>query len=335
MAWRGAARTPLRVVACAVTLSGCAEQRPADPFLDQARSITASRIRAIVAAVADDSMRGRMTPSPELDRMAAYAAETFSSLGLNPGMATSFLQVWSAPGGSAPNVVAVLDGTDQALRNEYVTFVAHMDHIGTVRNGLGCVAAGADSICNGADDNGSGVAAVVELARAYAGLRDRPRRSMIFLLVSGEEEGLLGSRYFVAHPAVPLGAIVAAVNFDMISRNARDTILVVGADRSSLGALLVEVSLAHPDLDIHPAPIAWLSGSDHASFDSGGVPSLFLFAGLHQDFHRPSDAVDRIDADKEARVVRLAFYLGLEIANRPSRPVRSVPAAPSDGIAAP
>jgi hypothetical protein len=335
MAWRGAARSCLGVVSSAVALSGCAERHPADPILLQARTITASRIRGRIAAIADDSMRGRITPGPELDRMAAYAVQTFSSLGLGPGPATGFLQLWSAPGGPAPNAIAVLDGGDPALRNEYVLYVAHMDHIGTARDGLGCVAAGADSICNGADDNGSGVAAVLELARAYAGLHDRPRRSMIFLLVSGEEEGLLGSRYFVAHPAVPLEAIVAALNFDMIARNARDTILVIGAERSSLGALLTDVSLAHPELDLHPVPIAWLSGSDHAPFDSAGVPTLFLFAGLHPDFHRPSDSVDRIDADKAARVARLAFHLGLEIANRPLRPVRNARWSPSGGTVAP
>jgi hypothetical protein len=334
MAGRGAARAGLGVVWCAVALAGCAERHPADPILVQARTITAAAIRGRIAAIADDSMRGRPTPGPELDRAAAYAVQTFSSLGLGPGPGTGFIQLWSAPGGPAPNAVAVLDGVDPLLRNEYVLFVAHLDHIGTARESLGCAAADADSICNGADDNGSGVAAVLELARAYGGLRDRPRRSMIFLLVSGEEEGLLGSRQFVAHPAVPVALIVAAINFDMIGRNARDSILVIGADRSSLGALLTEVGLAHPELEMHPAPIAWMGGSDHVPFDSAGVPTLFFFAGLHPDFHRPSDAVELIDADKEARVVRLAFYLGLEIANRSPRPVRTAPAPPSPGTVA-
>ena len=329
MAWRCAAWACLGAVACTVAVSGCAERQPADPALVQAGTITESGIHGRIAAVADDSMRGRATPGPELDRMAAYAVQTFSDLGLRPGPATGFIQLWSSPAGPAPNAVAVLDGGDPALKEEYVLFVAHMDHIGTASGSLGCVAADADSICNGADDNGSGVAAVLELARAYDGLRARPRRSMIFVLVSGEEEGLLGSRYFVAHPAVPLAQVVAAINFDMIGRNARDSIMVIGMDRSSLGALTTEVSQAHAELGMRPVPIPWpLGGSDHLPFDSSGVPTLWFFAGLHPDFHRPSDSVEKIDAEKEARIVRLAFYIGLEIANRAPRPVRSTPAPP-------
>jgi len=313
-----------------VALSSCAERQPVDPALVQAGTITAAGIRGRIAAIADDSMRGRATPSPALDRLAAYAAQAFSAFGLGPAPATGFIQPWTSPGGTAPNAVAILDGGDPGLRNEYVLFVAHMDHIGTASESLGCIAADADSICNGADDNASGVAAVLELARAYAGLRARPRRSIIFLLVSGEEEGLLGSRYFVAHPVVPLEEIVAAINFDMIGRNARDSILVIGMDRSSLGTIMTEVGLAHAELGMRPASVPWRpGGSDHVSFDSSGVPTLWFFAGVHPDLHRPSDTVDRIDAEKAARVVRLAFYLGLEIANRSPRPVRTAPAPPS------
>jgi len=325
-----AARVWVKAVSCAAVLTHCAEHQVADPALASAGTITAPGIRARIAAVADDSMRGRATPSPGLDRMGAYAAQTFKAAGLAPGPLTGFIQLWTAFGGTARNAVAVLDGSDADLRGEYVLFVAHMDHIGTASSGLGCSAVGTDSICNGADDNGSGVAAVLELARAYAGLRARPRRSMLFLLVSGEEEGLLGSRYFVAHPAVPLGAIIAAINFDMIGRNARDSILVVGMDRSSLGALATEVSLAHAELGMRPVSVPWpLGGSDHLPFDSCGVPTIFFFAGLHPDYHRPSDSVEKIDADKEARVVRLAFYIGLEIANRVPRPVRIAPGSPA------
>jgi hypothetical protein len=329
MAWRSAGGFCLGAVWCAAALSGCAERQPADPALVQAGTITASGIRGRIAAVADDSTRGRATASPELDRVAAYAVQVFSDAGLRAGTATGFIQPWSSPAGPTPNTIAVLDGSDPALRDEYVLFLAHMDHIGTAAGSLGCVAALADSICNGADDNGSGVAAVMELGRAYGGLRDRPRRSMLFVLVSGEEEGLLGSRYFVAHPAVPLQEIVAAVNFDMIGRNARDSVLVIGMDRSSLGPLTREVGLAHAELGMRPVPAPWMGGSDHLPVDSSGVPTIWFFSGVHPDLHRPSDTVEKIDAEKAARIVRLAFYIGLEIANRTARPVRNVPAPPA------
>jgi hypothetical protein len=318
-----------------VALSSCAERQPADPVPLQAATITAASVRGRIAALADDSMRGRPTPSAELAQAAAYAARAFQSAGLVPLGAGDFVQSWTLPVGPAPNVMGTLTGGDAALKGEYVLFVAHLDHIGTARESLGCVAALADSICNGADDNASGVAAVLELARAYGGLRGRLRRSTIFLLVSGEEEGLLGSRYFVEHPPVPLQDIVAAVNFDMLGRNAPDSILVVGTERSSLGALLTEVSLAHAELGLSPVSVPYpYGGSDHIPFDSGGVSTLWFFAGVHPDLHRPSDSVEKIDADKEARVVRLAFYLGLEVSNRTARPVRYAPAPPAGQPAA-
>jgi hypothetical protein len=127
----------------------------------------------------------------------------------------------------APNVVAVLRGSDPVLRSEYVVLSAHMDHVGvgTPVNG--------DSIYNGADDDASGTAALVEIAEAMASLPVRPRRSVIFLNVSGEEKGLLGSRWYSDHPTVPLQQIVANVNIDMISRNSPDTVVVIGKDYST------------------------------------------------------------------------------------------------------
>jgi len=125
---------------------------------------------------------------------------------------------------SAPNVVGILEGTDAALKKEYVLFTAHMDHIGTPGAGEGCTARGADSICNGADDDGSGTVAVVALAEAFATAPERPKRSLVFMTVSGEERGLWGSAYFAEHPTVPLASVVADLNSDMVGRNAKDTL---------------------------------------------------------------------------------------------------------------
>ena len=321
--------------AAAAGLLGCAGREPTSP-VTQAQSITASRLQRRVADIADDSMLGRATPSPALDRLAAYAVAQFQASGLRPGAGAGFIQTWSAPRGPAPNVAGVLEGSDASLAGEYVVFVAHMDHIGTPGSAEGCAAVGADSICNGADDNASGTAAVIELARAFAGLEPRPRRSLLFLLVSGEELGLLGSQYYVAHPAVPVARMVAAVALDMISRNAPDSVLALRLAAGSLDTLATAVAAAHPELGLR-LHVATGGGSDHVSFAQSGVPAVALFAGLHADYHRPTDSADRIDAGKAAHIARLAFYLGLELANRNARPSAAPPprAVPAAADAAP
>ena len=133
---------------------------------------------------------------------------------------------------SAPNVVAILEGSDPTLKSEYVVFSAHMDHVGVAgpRGSGGCRAQGADSICNGADDDGSGTVTVVELAEAFARVSPKPRRSILFLNVSGEEKGLWGSAYFADHPTVPMSNVVANLNIDMVGRNWRDTIVAIGKE---------------------------------------------------------------------------------------------------------
>ena len=228
---------------------------------------------------------------------------------------------------SAPNVVAILEGSDPILKNEYVVFSAHMDHVGVAgpRGSGGCRARGADSICNGADDDGSGTAAVVEIAEAFARLQPRPKRSILFLNVSGEEKGLWGSAYFADHPTVPMSNVVADLNIDMIGRNWKDTIVAIGKEHSDLGATLNRVAAAHPELNMQPIDDIWPQEnfyfrSDHFNFARKGVPVLFFFSGTHVDYHEPGDSPDKIDVEKEARVARLIFYLGLEVANAPGRP---------------
>ena len=220
---------------------------------------------------------------------------------------------------SAPNVVGILEGSDPQLKREYVVLSAHMDHVGVGRPVNG------DSIYNGADDDASGTIAVVEAAEAFAQLQPRPKRSIIFLTVSGEEKGLWGSAYFADHPPVPIGNIVADLNTDMVGRNWKDTIVVIGKEHSDLGATLNRVGAAHPELRMQPIDDIWPQEnfyfrSDHYNFARKGVPILFFFNGTHPDYHRPSDSVDKIDAEKESRIVKLVFYLGLAVANAADRP---------------
>jgi hypothetical protein len=225
-----------------------------------------------------------------------------------------------------PNTVGILEGSDPALRNEYIVFSAHMDHVGTTgQPGAGCRPAGADSICNGADDDGSGTVGVVELAEAFSRPGARPRRSLIFLTVSGEEHGLWGSAHFADNPPVPVGQIVANLNADMIGRNWKDTIVAIGREHSDLGATLARVNAAHPELRMNAIDDRWpeerfYTRSDHYNFAVKGVPILFFFNGVHQDYHQATDSPDKIDAEKESRILKLLFYLGQEIGNSANRP---------------
>ena len=218
----------------------------------------------------------------------------------------------------APNTVGILEGSDPRLKNEYIVYSAHMDHIG--------ISPGRpDSINNGADDDASGTTGVIELAEAFSRPGARPKRSIIFLTVSGEEKGLWGSDYFARHPPVPIGQIVANINIDMIGRNWPDTIVAIGKEHSDLGETLNRVNAAHPELRMTAIDDRWPEErfyfrSDHYNFARRGVPVLFFFNGVHEDYHEVTDSPDKINSEKEARILKLLYYLGQEIGNAPKRP---------------
>jgi len=219
---------------------------------------------------------------------------------------------------TAPNTVGILEGSDPVLEREYLVYSAHMDHIGLSPGRP-------DSVNNGADDDASGTTGVIELAEAFSRPGARPRRSIIFLTVSGEEKGLWGSRYFTEHPPVPIARIVADINLDMIGRNWRDTIVAIGREHSDLGTTLERVNRAHPELRMTAIDDPWPEErfyfrSDHYNFARKGVPILFFFNGVHPDYHQVTDSPDKIDAPKEARILRLLYYLGREIGDAPARP---------------
>jgi DNA-binding transcriptional ArsR family regulator len=236
-----------------------------------------------------------------------------------PLEATVSLATTTLPGASAPNVVGLIRGSDPALAGEYVLLSAHMDHIG--------VSSGAtpDSINNGADDNGSGTVAVLHIARAMAMSGVGPRRSILVAIVSGEERGLWGSEYLVSHPPVPLDSVVADVNLDMVGRNWRDTVGVIGRQHSNLGQILDQVAAAHPELRVKPVGDRWpdqnrFYRSDHYNFARAGIPILFLSSGYAPEYHQVGDSPDKIDSEKLARLARLVFHFGLELADRADRP---------------
>jgi hypothetical protein len=219
---------------------------------------------------------------------------------------------------SAPNTVGILEGSDPELRKEYLVFSAHMDHVGITPGTR-------DSINNGADDNASGTAGVIELAEAFSRPGARPKRSMIFLTVSGEEKGLWGSRWFSEHPTVPLEQLVADINLDMLGRNWADTIVAIGKEHSDLGATLERVNAAHPELRMTAIDDRWPEErfyfrSDHYNFARKGVPAIFFFNGVHEDYHRVTDSPEKINGEKESRILKLLYYFGREIGDAPARP---------------
>lgn len=275
---------------------------PSHPVIVQLRS---GAVKNALAVAGVDLSRVRQATSP--------VSRELPSLQVGVEMADTVTSSLTAP-----NTIGILEGSDPKLKNEYVVYSAHMDHIGITPGQ-------ADSINNGADDDASGTAGVIELAEAFSRPGARPKRSLIFLTVSGEEKGLWGSDYFANNPPVPVKQIIANINIDMIGRNWADTIVAIGKEHSDLGATLERVNKAHPELRMTAIDDRWPEErfyfrSDHYNFARKGVPVLFFFNGVHQDYHEVSDSPDKINSEKEARILKLLYFLGQDVANAPKRP---------------
>lgn len=308
------------------------EPRVATPEEVARRHILARVIAGHVRFLASDSRLGRGTPGHGLERSAAWLADAFHGAGLEPvGDHGGYLQYWPYGEGRGeapvpvPNVVGRLPGGDAARGGEHVLLVAHYDHLG-----VGEPNADGDSIFNGADDNASGVAALVAVATAFGALPVRPARPILFLATSGKEQGLLGSTWFADNPTVDLSEAVAVLNLDMLGRNDPDSIGVVGYDHSTLGPLIRDVAAATPELGL--AVLAGLADpgrgpgeelfreSDHFPFARRGTPAVTFFSGLHDDYHTPDDEARKVDADKVARIARLVFLTAHRLASADTAP---------------
>jgi hypothetical protein len=306
------------IAAAAAAALGCHEATHSHPIDVEpaAATITAADMRSWIERLAHDSLRGRDTPSAGIDKAAQVIEARFIALGLRPFFPTGYVQRFPWNGGTGPNVAAVLEGRDPTARHDLVILVAHLDGKGVTTTSP----VGLDSIRNGADDNASGVAAVLELAEAMVAVGTPPRRSVVFLLVSAEEYGLIGSRYFVARDTSIISRSAAAINFDMISRNAVDSLLVGGITASTMGEVVRTAVRDHPTLGFRLFDPGRITGSDHTAFWEKGVPFLFFFTGLHPDYHTVVDEASRVDADKAARVARLGFYVSWAVAEARERP---------------
>ena len=271
---------------------------------------------------------------------ASTAGEQLKGFALSPSKRLSLSVKLSVTDASTQNVVAVLEGKDSTLKKEYVALGAHYDHVGT--NNPGCRPVGDDKICNGADDDGSGTTSLITMAEAFS-KGPRPKRSILFVWHAGEEKGLWGSEYFTRFPTVPLKQVVAQLNIDMIGRSKKagdtnpanrmltgpDEIYVIGSRMMSdeLADENVAVNKAYLNLkynyhyDEPNDPERLFYRSDHFNYAKHGVPIIFFFDGVHEDYHRPTDSPDKIDYEKMQTVARTIFILASELANSPTRPV--------------
>ena len=286
---------------------------------------TPARVRRILSALADDSMQGRATGTPGARRAARYIAHEMRTIGLEPLGDSGFYQrvavtadtgrrarlrvrksfadldtVPRARRRPAVNVLGVIRGSDPVLKNEYVLVDAHYDHLGIGRPVNG------DSIYNGADDDASGVTAVLEIARQMLD-GPRPKRTVVFAAMIGEEVGLLGTNWYIAHPAIPLENMAANLEIEMIGRP--DSLAggvgrawLTGYERSTMGDELAANGI--PIVPDKRPEQHFFERSDNIAFAMRGIPAHTLSSyNMHADYHEPSDDITRIDFEHMAGVI--------------------------------
>jgi len=210
------------------------------------------------------------------------------------------------------NVIGFLEGSDPVLNKEAVVIGAHYDHVGFIREHK----PDTDYIYNGADDNASGTSGVLAVAKAFASMPEKPKRSVLFMAFAGEEKGLLGSATYVKSPLFPLENTIAMIDLDMIGRNSPDSMEVIGARQNPDLIEIIRKQNKKVKMTLVESKSERMGGgSDHQNFYRKNIPDLFFFTGLHKDYHQVSDNPDKIDALKAARVSRLAFLTVWYIAN--------------------
>jgi hypothetical protein len=318
------------------------ENAVADDDEDDAADAPTQGMPTIIPARAmlDALFAGEQTDAARVLQASQGGGEMPKGFALTPDKRLRLSVKLSTTDASSQNIVAVLEGKDSKLRNEYVALGAHYDHVGA--NGGGCRPVGNDSICNGADDDGSGTTALLTMAEAFA-KGQRPKRSILFVWHMGEEKGLWGSDYFTRYPTVPLKQIVAQLNIDMIGRSKKagdanpankmltgpEEIYVVGStlmstelQRMSEGANREYLKLKfNYHYDEPNDPERMYTRSDHYNYAKHGIPIIFYFDGVHEDYHRPTDSPDKIDYEKMQKVTRTVFILASELADAQRRPV--------------
>lgn len=273
--------------------------------------------------LSSDALAGRLTGSPGADSAAAYLARRFAAAGLQPargGWFQDFEVSPSAPGAAATdparrrarNVIGILPGRDPALRGEAVIVGAHYDHLGGGEFGsLDPDSTG--KIHNGADDNASGAAALVYIAKELAAAP--PARTVVFIAFSGEELGLLGSAYYVKHPVYPLARTIAMINLDMVGRLRNKRLIVYGTATATQFPALLDSLNWYQGFDLHKQGDGY-GPSDQSSFYAAHLPVLHVFTDLHADYHRTTDDWQKLNFEGLARVIDFTAGIADALGNR-------------------
>lgn len=296
-----------------------------------ATSIDENSLKSILYTLASDNFEGRRTGEKGQKLAAEFIVDFYKKLGIPAAQSDGdYLQhiplsyFKGRANDSSENVVAYIKGSEKP--DEYLVISAHYDHLG--KKG--------EAIYNGADDDGSGTTAVMEIARAFKKAADDgygPKRSIVFLHVTGEEEGLFGSRYYSEHPIFPLDSTVVDLNIDMVGRvdekhsDSPDYVYLIGSDKLSteLHELSEAMNKKYTNLTLdytyndEKDPNRFYYRSDHYNFAKNNIPIIFYFNGVHADYHQPTDTPDKINYQILQNRARLVFYTAWEIANRKDR----------------
>ena len=307
-----------------------------------AKTITQKELKEHLYIYASDEFEGRETGSEGQKKAVNYIRDFYIKNKIKPGDPDSdyfqpmTLNIRRGNMGDVEteNVISIIKGTD--FPDEYVVITAHLDHVGYANNG-GSRGDFKGEIHNGADDDGSGSVAILEIAQAFKKAENKgkgPRRSMVFLHVSGEEKGLLGSKYYSENPIYPMENTVTNLNIDMIGRidptrkdKNRNYIYIIGSDHDSqdLHNLSEKTNLETVNIDLDyrynakDDPNRFYYRSDHYNFARFGIPIIFYFSGTHEDYHMPTDDPDKIEYDLLESRTRLIFHTAWNIANRDER----------------
>ncbi|KMQ61497.1 peptidase M28 [Chryseobacterium angstadtii] len=302
-------------------------------FLSAYKMIKADELKKNLYVIASDEMGGRDTGSPGQKKAGEYIVNYYKALGISsPKALGSYYQKVPAEfmkkrgGGNLPdseNILAFIEGSEKP--EEIVVISAHYDHVGT-KNGV---------VYNGADDDGSGTVAVMQIAKAFQEAKKAgkgPKRSILFLHVTGEEHGLFGSEYYTSNPVFPLANTVVDLNIDMIGRDDQENrgkqyVYVIGSEMlsSELKVINEAANKRSNNLELNykyddPGdPQQLYYRSDHYNFAKNNVPVAFFFDGIHEDYHKPTDDPEKIDYPLLEKRTQLVFTTAWDIANRPAR----------------
>ncbi len=296
------------------------------------REVTVTELRDHISYLASDSLGGRETGSEGDSLAAEYIRQELASYGFIPLTGDGFQRFpWSANAGMdsaggmimetgrSRNVVMMLPGEDDSLKNEYIIIGAHFDHLGIGGKGSSSMKQDTIGVHPGADDNASGIGMMLEIAEKFALTKGSHPRTIICIAFSGEEKGLLGSKYFVNNPVIDMSKIDVMINLDMVGRLQESNILQISGIGTSPGFVDIMNTLNDTSSIKLALSESGYGPSDHSSFYSNNVPVLFFTTGAHTDYHKPSDTYDKINYEGMVKVSSLIFDIAHYLDSLPQK----------------